>query len=137
MSELPKTIKFEILTPQQKVYSAEISSVRLPGFDGYFGVHPGHTPYLAALKIGEIKVHIDDKTLYFATSGGFAEVLPDSVAVLAETAEPADAIDVQRAMAAKERALKRIEEGSKVWDIDRARAALSRAINRIQVASKI
>lgn len=133
---LRQKIKFEILTPVQKVYSGDVTAVRVPGLNGYFGVLPGHTPLLAALKIGEIKVQIDDETLFFATSGGFVEVLPHSMSVLAETAESTAAIDLKRAQDAKDRAIKRINEGSKTWDVARARVALVRAINRIRVASK-
>lgn len=134
---IPKQIKLEILTPFQKVYSADVSAVRLPGIDGYFGVYPGHTPFLAALKIGEIKVKMDKEISYFATSGGFVEVLPHSISVLAETAEAAVSIDIQRAQEARERAKKRLMEGRKTWDVERAKAAMLRAINRIRLASKI
>ncbi|MFQ5822713.1 MAG: F0F1 ATP synthase subunit epsilon [bacterium] len=133
---LPQKLKFEILTPFQKVYSSDVSAVRVPGLNGYFGVLPGHTPLLAALKIGEIKVQIDNKTLYFATSGGFVEVLTHSISVLAESAESAATININRAQEAKERATKRLKEGRKTWDVVRAKAALLRAINRIRVASK-
>lgn len=134
---LPKKIKFEILTPFQKVYSADVSAVRLPGLDGYFGVYPGHTKFLAALRIGEIKVDIgNNETYYFSTSGGFVEVLPHSLSVLAETAEAATSIDIKRAQEAKERAINRIKEGRKAWDMERAKAALVRAMNRIRVATK-
>ncbi|MFQ5636620.1 MAG: ATP synthase F1 subunit epsilon [bacterium] len=134
---IAEKIKFEILTPDQSVYSEEVSAVRLPGRGGYFGVHPGHTLYLAALKIGEIEVQVDNQTLYFATSGGLAEVLPHSISVLAESAEQAASIDIKRALDAKERAVKRIEKGRKAWDVVRAKVSLFRAINRIHVASKI
>ncbi|NIR51379.1 F0F1 ATP synthase subunit epsilon [candidate division KSB1 bacterium] len=133
---MPDKINFELLTPDRKVYSDGVSSVRLPGLKGYFGVHPGHTFFLAALKIGEIRVKIGNEISYFATSGGFAEVLPHSVSVLAESAESATSIDVERAKKAKDRAAKRLEEGRKSWDMDRAKAALARAINRIRVASE-
>ncbi|MFQ5602149.1 MAG: F0F1 ATP synthase subunit epsilon [bacterium] len=129
-------IQFEIITPDKKVYSEEVDAIRLPGLKGYFGVLPGHTPYLAAVKIGEVKIQKGQEENYFATSGGFVEVFSDSVAMLAETAEPADALDLERAENAKQRALKRLEEGRKSWDLVRARAALYRAINRIQIASK-
>jgi F-type H+-transporting ATPase subunit epsilon len=134
---VPQKIKFEILTPFQKVYSQDVSAVRVPGLKGYFGVLPGHTPLLAALRTGEIKVQIDNDTLFFATSGGFVEVLPHSISVLAETAESAASIDIKRAQEAKERAFKKIKDGSKTWDVARARIALHRAVNRIRVASKI
>ncbi len=128
---------FEITTPFRKVYSGEATSVIAPGFEGYFGVLARHAPMVASIRIGEIKVKTDSEELYFATSGGFAEVLPDRVTILAESAEAANEIDVQRAEAAKERALKRLAEGKKVWDVDRAQAALARALNRLKVASRV
>jgi F-type H+-transporting ATPase subunit epsilon len=131
---LTKKIKFEIITPHQKVYSGDVDGVVLPGHDGYFGVLPGHTPFLSTLGIGEIKVTIDKKDFYFSASGGVAEVFPDSVSVLAETAEPSADIDLARAKAARDRALNRIKEGRKSWDLDRSQVALARALNRISVA---
>ncbi len=132
---IPEKIKIEILTPERTVYAEEVSSIRLPGAQGYFGVFPGHTPYISVLGIGEIKVEQDGKKTYFATSGGVAEVLPGGVSVLAETCEPAQSIDVKRAEAAKKRAQQRLEEGRKDWDMKRVQVSLTRAINRMKVAS--
>lgn len=133
---IPDKIKLEILTPEARIYSGDVSAIRLPGAKGYFGVFPGHTPFLSTLQIGEIKVEIDKHTSFFATSGGVAEVLPTGVRVLADTAESADRIDVKRAEEARKRAEKRLEEGRKQWDLRRAQVGLTRAINRIQVAGK-
>lgn len=133
---LPEIIHFEIVTPFKKIYSADVKAVRLPGVEGYFGVLPGHTPFLAALTIGEIKVEIGNETNYFATDGGFVEVLPHNISVLAETAEAASLIDIQRAQDAMDRANKRLTEGIKSWDVQRAKLAMLRATNRIRVASK-
>jgi F-type H+-transporting ATPase subunit epsilon len=112
-----------------------------PGEEGYLGVLPRHTPFLTSLRIGAIKVEIslpgqEERVLYFATSGGFAEVLPSSVRILAETAEPASEIDVKRAESARDRATKRLHEGHKQWDIERAQVALARALNRLDVAQR-
>ena len=135
---IPERIKIEILTPHSKVYTEEVLSARLPGVEGYLGVFPGHTPLIAALKIGEIKVQKNkDEFSYFTTSGGIAEILPGKILVLSEASEFASAIDLARAQEAKERAINRIKEGRKAWDIARAQGALVRAINRIQVASRI
>ena len=133
----PEKLNVEILTPNKKVYSEQASSIRLPGFEGYFGVFPGHTPLLATLKIGEIKVEKDGKTDYFAASGGVVEVLPGSISILVETSELAADIDKKRVAAAKERAEKRVKEGRKEWDIKRAEVALARAINRMRIVSNI
>ena len=134
---LPKKLNVEILTPNKQVYSEEASSVRLPGSEGYFGILPGHTPLLATLTIGEIKVENDGKTDYFAASGGVVEVLAGSISILVETSELAADIDKKRAATSKERAEKKIKEGRKRWDVKRAKVALLRAVNRMKVTSSI
>ncbi len=131
------TIHFEIVTPFRQVYSGDVTSIRAPGVDGYLGVLPKHTPYMVALTVGEISVRENGKTRYFATTGGFAEVLPSRVTVLAETAEEASEIDIERAEEARARAEKRLREGRKHWDVERARAGLLRARNRLKVARRI
>jgi len=131
-----KSFKFEIVTPFKVVYSGEVQHIKAPGIAGYFGVLAGHTPFLTALRIGEIKVTTNNTTLYFATSGGFTEVGHDSMTVLAETAEAAGDIDLQRAQAARDRALKRLKERHPDIQLDRAHLSLFRAINRINIAKK-
>ncbi|MCG8603758.1 F0F1 ATP synthase subunit epsilon [bacterium] len=133
---MPDKIKVDIITPDQKVYSEEATALRVPGYNGYFGVLPGHTPFVAAMKIGEIKLENDGQTHYFSASGGFVEVFPSNVSILAETAESAASLDVARAEASRDRARKRLQEGRKNWNLNRARVALSRAINRIAVAKR-
>ncbi len=128
---------FEIVTPFRRVYTGKVKSVVAPGFEGYFGVLARHAPFVSSIKIGEIKVDTGEEVLYFATSGGFAEVLPRKVTILAETAEEAAEIDLARAEAARERAQKRLSEGRKNWDVERAQAALARALNRIKVAHRV
>ncbi len=134
---LPKKLNVEIFTPNKQVYSEEASSVRLPGSEGYFGILPGHTPLLATLTIGEIKVEKDGKTDYFAASGGVVEVLAGSISILVETSELAADIDKKRAAASKERAEEKIKVGRKRWDVKRAEVALARAFNRMRVVSNI
>jgi len=128
-----KSYLLEIVTPASKVFSAQVNAVVAPGEAGYFGVLPHHTNMLATLKVGYLKVEIGDQTKYFAISGGIAEVTPSGVKILAEAAEPASAIDAERARQAKERAERRLQEGRKQWDVLRAEAALARAINRLKV----
>lgn len=129
--------ELEIVTPFRRVFSGRVKSVVAPGFEGYFGVLARHAPYVVSIKIGEIKVDTGEDVRYFATSGGFAEVLPNKVTILAETAEEASEIDVNRAEAALERARQRLKEGRKMWDVERAQASLARALNRLKVASRI
>jgi len=128
-----QTILLEIVTPVRKVFAEPVNSIVIPGHDGYFGILPRHTPLLAEVRIGDIKVQQGSKTLHFATSGGVVEVLPDRVKILAESAEEASTIDVERAEAARERARQRLAEGRKKWDVVRAEAALARATNRLHV----
>jgi F-type H+-transporting ATPase subunit epsilon len=131
-----KRFQLEIVTPQGMVFSDQVESVVAPAIDGYFGVLAGHIPLMTALRVGEIRVRRRGEVIRFATSGGFAEVLPTRMIILAETAEEASKIDVARAMAARERALKRLRERGPDVDVERARAALSRAINRLRVAGQ-
>lgn len=136
-----KSFLLEIVTPFRKVFAEEVSAVIAPGAEGYFGVLPKHTPLLTSLQTGYLKVEQnfpgqEPRERYFAISGGFAEVLPASVKVFAETAEAAAEIDVKRAEEARKRATDRLHEGRKHWDLARARAALGRAQNRLEVADR-
>jgi len=127
-------ILLEIVTPVRKVFAEPVDAIIMPGHDGYFGVLPRHTPLLADVRMGDIKAQQGKRVLHFATSGGVAEVLPDRVKILAETAEEASTIDVARAEASRERARKRLTEGRKMWEVTRAQVALARAANRLRVA---
>lgn len=131
-----KYFNLEIITPLQIIYQQQVKHIRMPGTEGYFGILAGHAPFITTLRVGEIKVDLENETKYFATSGGTVEVLPHSVTVLVETAEEASQIDLARALAAKGRAEKRLQEKSPDTDLDRAKAARQRAINRIEIAQR-
>jgi F-type H+-transporting ATPase subunit epsilon len=132
-----KNFKLEIVTPKKIVYSGEVQSFTAPGVVGSFQVLYNHAPLLSAVGVGEVKLRDSQgNEMRYATSGGFVDVVKNSVTMLAETAERADEIDVQRAQAAKERATKRIAERSTDINIDRARIALMRAINRLKIAQQ-
>ncbi len=133
---LPESLTLHVVTPErQLIEEAGVSEVQLPGLDGYLGILPGHAPLLTELGIGQLSYRKGRDT-YFATAiSGFAEVLPDRVAILAEIAERAEEIDVDRARAARERAEKLMARGADV-DWDRATAALQRALIRLQAAAK-
>ncbi|HEV8375040.1 MAG TPA: F0F1 ATP synthase subunit epsilon [Candidatus Polarisedimenticolia bacterium] len=131
---LPEKIQLEIVTPERAVFSESVDEVILPGAQGYLGVRPGHAPLLATLKVGSISVRKGSEIQHLAVSWGFAEVLPDRVSILAETAEPAEEIDMDRAVRAKERAEKRLKQPDA--DFRRAQVALEKALSRIQVASR-
>lgn len=96
----------EIVTQERAVFSGEVDAVNLPGSEGRLGILPNHTPLLTTLDYGEVIVRRGGEELYFAVGGGFAEVQPTKVIVLADSAEYAEEIDVQRALAARQRAEK-------------------------------
>ena len=129
------TFQLEIVTPEMTVYSGEVEQLRAPGTEGGFGVLAGHHPMLASLRIGEMVFSEPERgPKSVAISGGFAEVQRDRVTVLAETAEFAQDIDVNRAEAARERAREMLTQ-KRDQQIDEARAtlALARAVNRLRI----
>ena len=116
------TILLEVVTPEKSLIKEDAKEVTAPGEEGEFGVLPGHTPFMAILKAGEIKYGMKEGSYkYLAVNDGFAEVMPDRVNILVECAEKAEEIDVQRAEAARDRAEQRIQNADKE-EIDFARA---------------
>jgi len=133
---LPEAMELVIVTPTRQLVRTRTREVTLPGANGYLGILPGHAPLMTELGIGELTFHGSVQGAPLAIVRGFAEVLPDRVTVLAETAELAAEIDLERAEAAKARAEKRLVAGAPDIDWDRASVALQRALIRIQVARK-
>jgi F-type H+-transporting ATPase subunit epsilon len=135
---LPQSIELIVVTPERQLLSEKVVEVTMPGLDGELGVLPGHAPLITELGIGELHYQPEGggQPVSLAIVQGFAEVLPDRVTVLAETAERAEEIDLKRAEAALERAQKRIAQPSPDVDWARAAVALQRALIRIQVARK-
>jgi len=134
---LPDSIQLVVVTPERQILKETVSEVTLPGADGYLGVLPGHAPLITELGIGELTYQTKGgESGLLAVIRGFAEVLPDHVSVLAETAEFAEDIDLSRAQEALKRAQERIARGGENTDWDRATMALQRALVRIQVVSK-
>jgi len=129
-------IQLTIVTPERSLVSEQVDEIQIPGAEGYLGVLPGHAPLFTELKVGELSYRKGGNWTSLAVAWGFAEVLPDQVRVLAETAERAVEIDLERAMKARERAEQRLTKGGDDVDYDRARIALQRALIRIQVAQK-
>ncbi len=128
----------EIVTQERAVFSGEVDAVNLPGSEGRLGILPNHTPLLTTLDYGEVIVRRGGEELYFAVGGGFAEVQPTKVIVLADSAEYAEEIDVQRALAARQRAEKMMAEGVPD-DPERyaqIRASLQRAQIRLNVSQR-
>ncbi len=134
---LPDAIQLVIVTPERQILKETVTEVTMPGADGYLGVLPGHAPLITELGVGELTYRTTSgQNGLLAVIRGFAEVLPDRVSVLAETAEFAEDIDLARAEAALKRARERIAKGGENVDWDRATLALARALVRIQVVSK-
>ena len=129
-------INLIIVTPEREVVREEVEELQIPGSEGYFGVLPGHAPLFSELKVGEVAYRKGTRWTFLAVAWGFVEVRPDQVSILAETAERAHEIDVDRAMRAKERAEEMISRGGEDVDYNRALVALERAIVRIQVSQK-
>ena len=128
---LPDKINLSIVTPDQQIVSRTVDEVVLPSLNGYMGVRPGHTPLLARLDIGEVSYRADGQECHLAVSGGFAEVLREGVEILAQTCEPADAIDLDRAQSSKDRAEERMKTSDS--DFERAKVSLARALCRIRI----
>ena len=133
---LPEKIQLDIVTPERGLVSEAVDELILPGTEGYLGVRPGHAPLLTALTVGAIEYRKGKDVRYLSLSWGFAEVLPDRVAILAEIAEKAEEIDVDRAGRARERAEQRLRKPDSDTDFRRAQVALQKALARLQVAAK-
>jgi F-type H+-transporting ATPase subunit epsilon len=135
---LPEAIELIVVTPERQLLQETVVEVTIPGLDGALGILPGHAPLITELGIGELSFHTttSSQPILLAVLRGFAEVLPDRVTLLAETAERAEEIDLARAQAAKARAEQRLASNDTNIDWDRATIALQRAVIRIQVARK-
>lgn len=129
------TFQLEIVTPEKKVVDTAAQEIQIPGKNGYLGVLPGHAPLITELAVGEITYREASTEQKLAVAWGFAEVLPDKVTILAETAERPSEIDVDRARKAKERAEQRLTSGDTSVDVERALDALHRAQARLDVAT--
>jgi F-type H+-transporting ATPase subunit epsilon len=140
MGELGQTaFQLDVVTPERLIVSDEVTELVAPGSEGYFGVLPGHVPFITTLRIGELTYWKGRDERHLAVSWGYAEVQGDKVIVLAETVERAEEIDVARAERARERAEHRVHDwgtGDETIDFARAQTALQRALTRIDVAGK-
>jgi F-type H+-transporting ATPase subunit epsilon len=130
-----KTIKVSVVTPDGPVYESEVEMVSTKAQSGELGILPGHISMVAPLQIGAVRLKNGGKTEFVAVTGGLLEVRPDQVTILAQAAETAEDIDVDRALKAKERAEQRLQEQKQGNnDFKRAELALQRAVNRINVS---
>jgi F-type H+-transporting ATPase subunit epsilon len=130
------TFQLEIVTPEKMVVKDLAEEIQIPGKNGYLGVLPSHAPLITELAVGEISYQKGGQTYYLSVAWGFAEVLPDKVTILAETAERPQEIDVKRAQESKRRAEEALRTGKTEADFTNAEDALKRAETRLDVAGK-
>ncbi len=134
---MPGKIHFELATPDRLLISEEVDEVIAPGSEGKFGVLPGHANFLTTLRVGELRYRKGDQWLRLAVSGGFAEVNPTRITVLAELAERAEEIDLARAEAAVKKAQGEIGAAAgKMMEMEAARRELEKALMRLKVGRK-
>ena len=132
---MAKTLSVDIVSPKGSVFQGDVQSIQAPGLQGTFQVLYNHAPMIAALAVGPMNIVTGSgERVAFATSGGFLEVMNNKVTVLAETAEPASEIDIERAKAAEQRALEKLKASGSGADRKRASEALERARNRARIA---
>jgi F-type H+-transporting ATPase subunit epsilon len=128
-------IRLDIVTAERTVLSDEVDVVVAPGTEGQLGILPGHAPLMTMLQPGELMVKKGGDETFFAVTGGFLEVRPDHVVLLADAAERAEEIDIDRAEEAKRRAQERLSHAAAV-DLSRAQLALSRSLVRLKVSER-
>jgi F-type H+-transporting ATPase subunit epsilon len=130
-------LQLEIVTPEKQAYADEVDAVVLPGTEGELGVLPHHAPLVSTLGIGELRIRKGGVEESFAIVGGFLQVLPDKVVVMAETADMSSEIDLDKAQQARAEAERALQEGyHEGADLAAARAALQQALLRIRVAER-
>ncbi len=127
----------EVVSPEKLLFSEYVNQVSAPGTDGDFGVLPGHCHFLTTLRIGELQYWIGEETQYMSVLWGFAEVTPTKVTILAEIAEKAEDIDVERARAAVAKAEEHLERGGIPSEVEEAKVILEKARLRQKVAERL
>ena len=131
-----ETFQLEIVTPDKVVVKTDAEEAQIPGKNGYLGILPGHAPLISELGIGDLAYKSGGQTRHLSIAWGLLEVLPDKVTILAETAETAGEIDVERARQAKQRAEQALGSTAPDTDYEAAEHALERADARLQVAGE-
>jgi len=130
------TFKLEIVTAERMVYSEDVSALIAWGVEGQLGILPHHAPLMTPLQPGDLMIRKDKEEEYLALSGGFMEVRPDKVIILADACERADEIDIARAKEAKKRAQETMKAAPLTADAAAAEAALRRSLARLKVAER-
>ncbi len=137
MADTTQYFNLTIVTPAGTIEEYNIRHLRAPGSEGDFGILANHLPMVTTLRIGELELDSEKRGIqYWAVSGGYVEVLGNKVIVLAENAEPADRINLDRAEEARDRAMNRLEKPNPDTDFERCHLALQRSLNRMKVARK-
>lgn len=130
-------LQLEIVTPERQAYSEEVDAVFCPGIEGELGVLPHHAPLLSMLGVGELRIRTAGEEEFFAIAGGFVQVRPDKVVVMAELADLSSEIDLEAAEEARNEAERAIQQGfDEPADLARARASMERALLRIRVGER-
>ena len=132
---MAKTFQLDIITPTNVISEGQVQYLRAPSIEGLFGIMGGHSVATILMDIGEIKVTKDGKEFYYATNGGFADIRPEGVMLLVETAEKVSDIDKDRAEKAIKRAKEQLKDNEA--DLTRAKDAITRARNRLKIISRI
>lgn len=130
------TLRLEIITAERQVFADDINILVAPGIEGELGILPHHAPLMTMLQPGELLIKKDGEETYMVVTGGFLEVRPDKVIVLADTCERAEEIDVARAEEAKRRAEERLKTRPPDMEAASIEAALRRSLSRLRVAER-
>lgn len=130
-------LKLEVVTAERQTFSGDVDVIIAPGMEGQLGILPHHAPLMTMLQPGELIIKKDGQELYLAVTGGFLEVRPDKVIILADACEHCEEIDVTRAEAAKKRAEELLKSRTSGVDHARAEAALRRSLIRLKVAERV
>jgi len=131
------TIRLEVVGAERLVFSGDVEKVVAPGAQGQLGLLPHHAPLMTMLDPGELMVTQDGNEICIAVTGGFMEVRPDHIIVLADAAERADEIDIERAEEARRRAEERLQDQVTGIDLAKAEVALKRSLLRLKAAERM
>ena len=130
------TFNLEVITPISQLSIVDVNYIRCPGLDGSFGVMPNHREGIIALNVGELKISKNGKDEYYATGGGFAEIIDNGLKLLVESVEKSSEINTQRAEKSLDRAKLRKKKSDPEFDETRIEASLARALNRLKVSKR-
>ena len=130
-------IKLEVVSAERLVYSDDVDTVIAPGVEGQLGILPHHAPLMTMLESGELLIKKGTDEISLVVSGGFMEVRPDQIIVLADAAERIEEIDVTRAEEARRRAEEKLEHRASNIDLEKAEMALKRSLVRLKAVDKI